>query len=157
MKFKKDDYSFGKIDAIQQFHIVRKVAPIVGDLLAVISNSGVIKSGQKLEGMKLDDIDFDALAKDLGPLLTTLAKLPEEDVNFVLFSLLKSVQRKATSAGGYSPIMTSQNHFMFEDIKNDLQLMMSIVGHAFVHNLSGFISALPSGLKEGALHSQQNG
>lgn len=151
-----EEYKFGKLDALSQFHIVRRLAPIVGDLVAMIANSGAIKSGKKFEDMKFEEIDFSGLAKDIGPVMVTLAKLPDEDMNYALFGLLKCVTRKIPG-GGWGRITTDQNHFMFDDVKGDLKLMMTLAGKALAANLGGFINALPSALKEGALNSPVSG
>jgi hypothetical protein len=154
---KMNEYKFEKIDALSQFHIVRRLAPIIGELAAVVANSGVLKSGKKFEEMSINDMDFDAIAKDLGPVLSTFAKIPDEDMNYSLFGLLKGVYRKNTTGGGWSRVTTDNQLFMFEDIKADMALMMTLAGQSFAANLGGFINALPSGLKEGALQSQQIG
>lgn len=153
---KMNEYKFEKIDALSQFHIVRRLAPIIGELAAVVANSGVLKSGKKFEEMKFEEMDFEAIAKDIGPVLSTLAKLPDEDMNYALFGLLKGVYRKNVG-GGWSRITTDNQLFMFDDIKADMSLMMTLAGKSFAANLGGFINALPSGLKEGALQSQQIG
>lgn len=154
---KGTEYSFGKIDALSQFHIVRRAAPVVGELLTVLSSSDLLK-GKKADEMKFEDIDFESVAKNIGPVMTALAKLPDEDVNYILFSLLKGVQRKQVG-GGFAHVIApgSKDVLMFEDIKLDLGLMLTLAGKSAAANLSGFINALPSGLKEGARQSQQIG
>jgi hypothetical protein len=152
-----DEYRFDKIDALSQFHIVRRLSPIVGELAAVVANSAVLKQGKKLEEMGIDDIDFDKVAKHIGPVLSAMAKLPDEDMNYAIFGLLKGVSRKQTAGGGWARVTTDNGQFMFEDIKGNLVLMMTLAGKSFAANLGGFINALPSGLKEGALQSQQIG
>jgi hypothetical protein len=153
---KGTEYKFEKIDALSQFHIVRRLAPIVGELAAVVANSGILKSGKKFEEMSFNELDFDAIAKDITPVLSSLSKIPDEDMNYALFGLLKGVYRKQ-DGGGWARVTTDTRLFMFEDIKQDLQLMMVLAGKSFSANLGGFINALPSGLKEGALNSTVSG
>jgi len=153
---KLDEYKFEKIDALSQFHIVRRAAPIIGEIAAVIANSGMFKSGKKFENMNMGDIDFDQLAKDIGPVLSAFSKLPDEDANYVIFGLMKGVYRKQVG-GGWARVTTDSQLFMFEDIKADLGLMMTLAGKSFAANLGGFINALPSGLKEGAQQSKPIG
>lgn len=154
---KGSEYKFEKIDALSQFHIVRRLAPIVGELAAVIANSGIVKKGQKFENMKMEEIDFDSIAKEIGPLMSALAKIPDEDMNYALFGLLKGVYMKQTNVGGWARVTTDNNQFMFENIKADIVLMLTLAGKSLAANLGGFINALPSGLKEGAQQSQQIG
>lgn len=151
-----DEFNFGKINALAQFHIVRRLAPIIGELIAVVASSGIAKSGKKAEDIKFNDLDFDAISKEMAPLLAIIAKLPDEDMNYCLFGLLKPVQRKIPG-GGWAKIVSDQNHFMYDDIKENMQLMLMLAGKSFGANISGFINALPSGLKEGALKSKPIG
>lgn len=148
MQVNFEEFKFDKLDAITQFHIVRRVAPVIGELLAVLSNASIKQEGP----VTLSSIDFDKLAKDLGPVLGALSKLPDDDVNYVLYSLLKAVNRK-NAGGGWSRVLTDTNHFMFQDIKDSLPVMFQLAMKSFQNNLQGFISALPSGLQEGARQS----
>jgi len=152
------EYKFNKIDALSQFHIVRRLAPVVGELFAAIANSGITGAGKKAEDFKFDDIDFNAVSKNIAPVMLALSKLPDEDMNYCLFGLLKGVQRKQLG-GGYANIMApnSKDLIMFEDIKENLQLMLTLAGKSIAVNLGGFMQALPSALKEGALKSNVNG
>jgi len=153
---KFEEYDFKKLDALSQFHIVRRLAPVIGEIVASLANSSEMK-GKDLKNTKFDDLDFNEISKNLAPVFTALAKIPDEDVNYAIFGLLKGVYRKQTNVGGWARITTDTNLFMFEDIKADLKLMMSLAVKSFQVNLSGFMAALPSGLKEGALQSQQIG
>jgi hypothetical protein len=153
---KGSEYKFEKVDALSQYHIVRRLAPLFGDAIAIIGNSGLVKNGQKASEIDFEKINFDELAKDITPLMNTLSKLPDEEMNYALFGLLKGVYRK-NQGGGYSRITTDTNLFMFEDIKFDMALMMTLAGKSFMANLAGFLNALPSGLKEGALQSKPIG
>lgn len=150
------EYDFKKIDALSQFHIVRRAAPVVSELLGLLS--GLDLKGKKVEEMSVEDVDFESIAKNLGPVTEALAKLPDEDVNYILFNLLKGVSRKQVG-GGFAPVMApnSKDVIMFEDIKTDLVLMLTLAGKSGAANLGGFINALPSGLKEGARQSAQIG
>jgi len=152
------EYKFNKIDALSQFHIVRRLAPVVGELFAAVANSGLTANGKKAEDMKFNDIDFDAVSKNLSPVMIALSKLPDEDMNYCLFGLLKGVQRKQIG-GGFANVMAngSKDLIMFEDIKENLQLMLTLAGKSIAVNLGGFMQALPSALKEGALHQNVSG
>ena len=153
---KGSEYDFKKIDALSQFHIVRRAAPVVSELLGALTSLDL--KGKKADEISFDDIDFESVAKNLGPVSEALAKLPDEDVNYILFNLLKGVSRKQVG-GGFAPVMApgSKDVVMFEDIKTDLVLMLTLAGKSAAANLGGFINALPSGLKEGARQSQQIG
>lgn len=136
------DYKFIKLPALAQFHVVRRLAPIIGDLLTALGpNVKDLKEGQ--------DLSEEQMLKIIAPVMGAISKLSDDDANYVIFSLLKPVTRKATAGGGWSKITTDGNIIMFEDI--DLQAMVQLCVESFMVNLGGFINALPSGLKEGAV------
>lgn len=147
-KFK--DYVFNKINAFSQFHIVRRLAPIIGELIAALSASVDLKSGKDL---KAEDLNFDSIAKNLSPVMEALAKIPDSDVEYCIKELLRGVQRRQIG-GALANVMTPNGaQFMFQDIEADLTLMLGLAGKSLMTNLGGFINALPSGLKEGARQS----
>lgn len=155
--YNKDDFKYSKIDAIKQFHIVRRLAPVVGELMAVVTNSANLVKGGKKEDISLDDIDFDIVAKNIGPLMEVLAKLPDADVEYCLYGLLSAAERKIPG-GGWAKVTTPDGkHLMFEDVKSDMIFMIQVCAGSFMMNIAGFINALPSGLKEGALNSRASG
>lgn len=131
------DYKFSQIPALAQFHIVRRLAPIIGELLGAI--------GPSMKGGK-SEVNQDEMLKALGPITSALAKLSDEDANYVLFGLLKNVTRKQ-AGGGWAKIVTGET-FMFEDI--DMKVMIQLAVKSFMVNLGGFINALPSVSKEQA-------
>lgn len=120
-------YSVGKIDARAQFHIIRRLAPVIGEI-APSAASG------KMAGL-------DALP----PLANAIAKLSDDDADYCLFGLLKVIKRKQGQGLGFGPVCTG-NAIMYDDI--DMAAMLQLAWKALEFNLSGFFAALPSGLKE---------
>lgn len=152
---KGKEYSFSKVDAFAQLHVVRRLLPVIGDLMKVLGSSEVLKSGKKFENMSIEDVNFDAIAEDIAPLFKTLSKLPDEDVDYCIKALLKKTQIKM-EGGGFANIMTGEQ-FMYDFIRDDLHLLLSLFTASFKHNLQGFLSALPSELKEGLLSPKELG
>lgn len=134
-------YKFAKIDALKQFHIVRRLAPIIGELLSAVGPS--FKEGQAVLN------DEEQFTKALGPIAGAIGKLSDEEANYVLFSLLGSVQRHQAGGGWANIVATGHHTLMFQDI--ELKAMFQLAVKAFSVNLGGFIDALPSGLKEAAV------
>jgi hypothetical protein len=135
------DYKFDKIPALAQFHIVRRLAPIIGELLGAV--------GPSLKGGKTE-VNQDEMLKALVPITTALAKLSDEDADYIIFGLLKVVTRKQ-SGGGWAKIVTG-SVLMFDDI--DMKVMVQLAVKSFMVNLGGFITALPSVSKEQAVTAQ---
>lgn len=121
-------YRVGKLDARAQFHIVRRLAPVLGELAPALQGG---KGG------------LDAL-----PLIATaVAKLSDADADYCIFGLLKVVSRKQPNGLGWGPVAT-ENLLMYDDI--GMTQMLKLAWEALTFNMSGFFAALPSDLKEAA-------
>lgn len=121
-----NSYRVAKIAAREQFHIMRRLAPVFGSVAPVAQNGGV---------------------EAIQPLAEAIGALSDENADYVLFGLLKAVQRKEAHGLGYSPIC-SGNTLMYDDIS--MPVMLQLAWKALQHNGADFFAALPSGLKEAA-------
>ncbi len=121
-------YRVNKIDARSQFHIVRRLAPVLGQVAPAVQGG---KGG------------MDALPA----LADAIAKLSDEDADYVLFGLLKVISRKQDQGLGWGPVATG-TLLMYDDIT--MPTMLKLAWQALSHNMSGFFAALPSDLKEAA-------
>lgn len=121
-------YKVNKIDARSQFHIVRRLAPVLGQVAPAIQGG---KGG------------MDALPA----LADAIAKLSDDDADYVLFGLLKVVNRKQDQGLGWGPVCTGTS-IMYDDIT--MPTMLKLAWEAMSFNMSGFFAALPSDLKEAA-------
>jgi len=119
-------YRVGKLDARAQFHIVRRLAPVLGELAPALQGG---KGG------------LDALP----PIATAVAKLSDADADYCIFGLLKVVSRKQPNGLGWGPVST-ENLLMYDDI--GMTQMLKLAWEALTFNMSGFFAALPSDLKE---------
>ena len=122
-------YRVNKIDARSQFHIVRRLAPVLGHVAPAIQ-------GGKTSGMEA-----------LPALADAIAKLSDEDADYVLFGLLKVISRKQDQGLGWGPVCTGTT-IMYDDIT--MPTMLKLAWESLSHNMSGFFAALPSDLKEAA-------
>ena len=91
------DYRIVKLPAMEQFHILRKAAPVL---------SSVVGS---------DDA--------LSAIATSLGQLPDDVAETVLLGLLKSVSRKIEGGLGWAP-MSSGKTLMYQD--TDLTTLMKL-------------------------------
>lgn len=121
-------YRVGKLDARAQFHIVRRLAPVLGELAPALQGG---KGG------------LDALP----PIATAVAKLSDVDADYCIFGLLKVVSRKQPNGLGWGPVST-ENLLMYDDI--GMTQMLKLAWEALTFNMSGFFAVLPSDLKEAA-------
>lgn len=129
------NFKLCKIDAFKQFHIVRRVGPILADLLPGMQELQKIKNFDSMdESQKLE-----SFAKLAGPFMAGLAKLSDEDSERVLFGLLASVEIQGPT-GGWMKVATDKI-LLVQDL--ELPHLINVAGRAFMHNLSGFFAALP--------------
>jgi hypothetical protein len=135
------DFEFGgrkfklnKIDAFKQFHIVRRIGPIISDLVGAVAGHKVKDFNTLTEDAKLDMI-----AKIATPVMMGLSKLSDTDADLVLLGLLQSVEIQSSS-GNWARV-ANNSMLMFQDL--ELPALLQIAGRAFMFNLSGFFAALP--------------
>ena len=120
-------YRANKIDARTQFHIVRRLAPVLGEIAPALQGKGGLDA--------------------LPPLANAVAKLTDSDADYVIFGLLRAVVRKQDQGLGWGPVATGEQ-LMYDDIT--MPLMLKLAWQSFSFNMSGFFAALPSDLKEAA-------
>lgn len=127
-------YTVGKLDARKQFHIVRRLTPVISGLAGAAQGADIaaIRSGQ----VKLDQI---------APLAEAISRMSDEDADYVLFGLLGVVKRKMPQGTGWAPVSAGPQ-MMFDDI--DMSEMLHLAWEAVSFNLGGFFAALPSDLTE---------
>lgn len=112
------NYKASKLPAIKQFHIVRRVAPLL---------AGMTDKDKALEGI-----------------MNGIGSLKDEDANYILFGLLSCVERD-NSPHGWAKVKTpGADVLQFDDI--DLGVMFQIATKAFMENYSGFLDGLGSTL-----------
>ncbi len=119
MEINGQSYKFGKIDARKQFHIVRRLAPVMGS---------VAKGGEAI----------DAITSAIG-------RLSDDDADYVIFGLLACVTRKQDNGLGWAKISNGTS-LMFSDI--EMGEMLQIAFRAFEENMQDFFAVIRSTLKE---------
>jgi hypothetical protein len=120
-------YRFGKIDAMKQFHVVRRLAPALASV-----------------GLSLGRLKQLANVADLlGPAFEVIAKMSDEDSNYIIYTCLRAVSRKdGQGAGtGWMPLVpSSQDMLAYQDI--ELPEMLQLVMWVLRVNLEGFFKGL---------------
>ena len=135
-------YRVKSMDARAQFHILRKMTPALGGLKSLagkgINDALKEKSAESEEEKAEREAKvFDALA-GFG---AELAKLSEDDADFVLFGLLGAVSRKEEKGLGWAQVCTGKR-MMYEDI--GLADMLHLAGRSAMHNFKDFFQSLLS-------------
>lgn len=133
----QNTYRAGKLPAMTQLHVVRRLAPFLSALM------GALPGGQAQTLLKAakegDETNGKAEAAQLGlaaigPLLDAVAAMPDEQVDYVINACLSVVERRQ-SAGGWAPVMSSGG-LMFEDL--GMVDLLGIARHVLSRDLAGF-------------------
>jgi cytochrome c551/c552 len=127
-------FQLSKLDAFKQYHIVRRVGPILSDLLPAMSKA-------KADDSKLSQEEkLENIANFLTPIMNGLSKLSDGDAEFVLLGLLQAVEVKQEPLGNWGKVAVN-SMLMMQDL--ELPILLQLAGRAFFYNLSGFFAALP--------------
>lgn len=123
-EFQVGDHTYvaGKMNAKQQFHVARRILPVL--------------AGAGKDGDVMDKIRGAAYA---------LSEASDADADYVIDHCLAVVKRKMENGKGYTQII-SAGRLMFEDMT--MLEMLQIAGEVLVFNLGNFSDALPKGLKD---------
>ncbi|MDD3310951.1 phage tail assembly chaperone [Pseudodesulfovibrio sp.] len=113
-------YRAGRMDARRQFHVVRRLAPIISGLTDLKSLMG------------------DPMAA-LGPLADAIAEMKDADADYILDACLAVVERKQP-AGGWAKVMVNGG-LMFQDL--DMAAMLRLTWAVLQEDMQGFFDALP--------------
>ena len=127
------DFKLNKMDAMKQFHVVRRLGPILGDIIPV---------AQKIKGTITDSAQseeerFESIAVIAQPILNGLSKLSDEDANKVILGLLSTVEVRQMPAGNWGRV-AREDMIMMQDI--EFPVLLQVAGRAFAYNLSGFFA-----------------
>lgn len=124
---KGNTYQVSQLDAITQFHVVRRLAPVLGKMTSLFEGE---KAGQSENSLGA-----------LEPLSLAISEMSDEDANYCIFTLLKRVKRKQAQGLGWAPVSSSSRQLMFEDI--DMSTMLQIVAKAIQFNFMDFFQESP--------------
>jgi len=143
-----DTFRIGKLNAFQQFHLSRKVAPIIPTLIPLflkLKQAPVPAVGEDGAAANVPvplSGDLGALAEMLQPFADGIAGMPDETAEFILSTCLGVVQRK--QGVSWFPVWsTAHNVCMFDDI--DLGLMMKLCFRVIVDSLGPFLRGMLTG------------
>ena len=131
------DYTIGRLNALDQLHVSRKIAPIVPNIMPILTEVAkgdlekVIASIETDENAELAGLE--PLAKALEPFMEAIAKMPEEDVNYVIYKCLSVVKRNGS-------VVCRGESIMFDDL--DMNHLLPLTVAVIRTNLGNFIQGL---------------
>lgn len=130
-------FKLRKIDALKQFHIARRISPILADLMPALSQMAKVDKNKALS----EEDRLAQFAQLAEPLFKGFAKLSDEESDKLLNGLLTAVEMKQP-AGNWAKL-SNGSMLMFSDL--DLAVLLNAAGRAFAFNMQGFFSALQRG------------
>ncbi len=120
------DYRSSKMDALTQLHVVRRLAPVMGAL-------------KEFAGGGVDAVNAMDAAESIA---SVAARIPDDDVNYIINACLSTVQRKQDGDRGWAPIWNvGAKRPLFEDI--GMVEMLTISGHVVMGALGNFSLGRP--------------
>lgn len=120
-------YKVGKLNVFQQLHVAKRLTPLLaGALPAWLAVAG----GQQA--------DVSAMASALLPLADAIARLSDEDLDYVVRECLLAVERK--HAAGWARVRLENGPIMFDDL--DLLALLQLTKEVVQSNLGNFFPAL---------------
>ena len=126
------NYRSGKLGAMAQFHLSRRIAPIIPTLIPVFVKLSKGGLNQDLSGF----------ADVLGPFALGLSEMTDEAGEYIIGACLSVVQRN--SGKSWVPVWSMQAKGpMFEDIEMDA--MIKITVRVIQDNLGPFIKGILTG------------
>ena len=126
-------YRLGQMDAMLQFHVARKLAPVVASL-----GTSVFELKAASEPLEQDQW----ILKALGPVMNVVASMDKDAVDFIMTSSLGVVSRRAED-GRFTAIQVA-NKLMFLDI--NMPTMFRLVVEVLKENLGSFFGEALGGL-----------
>jgi len=129
-------YRSGKLDAMTQFNLTRRMLPLMPAVKNLAMLWGARQKEEEAEASKADDaiaLEPNATFDDaMEAAATAIAKLSDEDSNFIIATCLGVVSRK--SGAGFSPVWNKPaGRPMFDDINmaDMLKIMFAVLQSEF--------------------------
>ncbi len=137
-------YRIGKLDAMTQFHITRRLGLLLqgaDKLNKELMNIFIkMESGEETNSSSdLSQEDVHGMANAVSILAEGFAEMPDKDANYIILGCLGTVQRKQDS-GGWADVAPNRR-IMFQDI--DMYTMIRLVYETLKGFLGDFFGVLP--------------
>ncbi len=126
-----NNYQIGTLDAFKQFHVARRIAPVLFTL-----SSGTLELIKA--GSSSDDLSEMDILKAVGPMVDVISKMSDADSQYVLTTCLSVCSRQ--SGNGWQRVCVDGGSMMFSDIT--LHVMLQLAVTVIQDNMGNFMDAL---------------
>jgi hypothetical protein len=123
-------YRASKLCAMDQGKVYKRLIPCVAALSSLSTQGNLL------------DTKMDKVAKAVGDMFSQLSDV---DYEYCVMNMLKAVQKENGNGTGYSPVVNNSN-IMYDEVKDNLVIQLTLVWKALYFNFSECLSALPSDL-----------
>lgn len=147
-------FRFDKLPAIQQFHVSRKISPLIPPLLPVFAQFkkeqaalGVAEAGVTEDGAPVAEssLAFDKIGPLLQPFADGLAQMSDESSEYVFNACLGVVRYK--HGDNWIPLWSTTGKVIMVAELNDPSLLLRLVVRVIQDSLAPFIAGFLSGQK----------
>ncbi len=132
-------YRIKKLNAIEQWHLNRKIAPLLPPLIPVFLKIARTKGG--LTG------DIEGVASFLGPFAEGIAGMSDEASEYVINTCLSAIQREVT-ANVWSPVWSAAGRTSpfpeLNDLSNVIPMVVKVIWDALGPFIQGLLTAQES-------------
>lgn len=137
-------YAFGKMDARRQFHVARRVGPLLalmGNVAAAVAHIPASDEA-KAENAQNEEAAGRFLLF-MGPLAEKLQEMSDEDLDYVINACLSVTSRKEGER--WAPMMAADGRsFMFQDLA--LPQLLQLTVESLRENLGNFFDTVGGAL-----------
>lgn len=146
-------FRFEKLPAMQQFHVSRKIAPLMPPLMPVFAQVAKDLAKEK-KGSMTDDLE--KIGPLLQPFCDALAGMPDETAEYVFGTCLSII--RVNHSGNWISFWNSTAKMAMMADMNDAGLMIQLVARVIQDSLAPFIAGFltSAGEPEKAPRSQNS-
>ena len=135
----KEAYRIGQLGAMEQFHVYRRLVPILSSLATIM----MIKSPTR----QTTASDEELFARGLVAMAGVLSTMKDDDVDHVVLSCLKVCKRKQGET--WAPMLSASKHIMMEDVSlPELLELVSAVLQSQEGLAAFFSKVVPSSIQD---------
>lgn len=118
-----NEYRVESLDAMSQFHVVRRIAPIMANVGMTIAEMRASLGASEDDEAGKEEF----MLKVMQAAMDVVAKMTDDDVNYVLFKCLAKAKRKQGEDGAarYMQVATGSN-LQFQDLSMQDMVRLSI-------------------------------
>jgi hypothetical protein len=132
-----DKFKVGKLDAFAQFHVTRRLGPLLAELFPVLQK--IAKAQSEMAGLSEEE-KLKRMMETAAPVMEALAKLSDTDADYVLYRLLSVVEVFQPKFSSWAKVAT-QTQLVMQTL--EFPVLLQAAGRSLMFNLSGFFDSLP--------------